>query len=172
MWVVAAMNAKIDFVLEHLAVENRHDMDAMLATLSDEDPVRDEVSNKCYRGLKAVADRYGELWHSFPDFHVFPRRLIESADTVTMLADYSGTHLGNYSSSFGAFEPTKKTFKVRIVNVIDFKHDKILKETIFMDVLSQLRQLGLVPETNRVAQRTNLVVGRRQVEIDAVGLRS
>jgi steroid delta-isomerase-like uncharacterized protein len=130
---------KIDCVLEHLAVENQHNMEAMLSTLADEDPVRDEVCGKCYKGTKAVADRYAELWTAFPDFTVFPRRFIEQGDTVVMIADYTGTHRGVYRGH----PPSGRSFNVRIVNAIDFLSDKILRETIYMDLKSQLKQLGL-----------------------------
>jgi steroid delta-isomerase-like uncharacterized protein len=135
------MGRRIDVVLEHLAVENQHDMEAMLATLSGENSVRDEVAGQCYQGRRDVSARYAELWKAFPDFTVVARRLVEEGDSVVMLADYSGTHLGQY----GNFKPTGKTFKVRIVNIIDFIGDKICRETIFMDSAGQLRQLGLLP---------------------------
>ena len=136
------MGNKVDHVLEHLAVENQHNMAAMLATLSGEDSVRDEVATKCYVGMEAVAARYGALWVAFPDFNVFPRRLMETHSSVVMLADYSGTHHGQY----GEYKPTGKKFNVRITNIIDFAGDKITRETIFMDLASQLRQLGLLSE--------------------------
>jgi steroid delta-isomerase-like uncharacterized protein len=135
----------IDCVLQHLAVENQHNMDAMLATLDGENSVRDEVAGKCYEGNKAVASRYAELWKAFPDFNVFPRRLIEGPDCVVMLADYSGTHLGPYSTlNFGVFKPSEKKFNIKLVNIIDFHGDKITRETIFTDVATQLKQLGLL----------------------------
>lgn len=134
------MSTKIDMVLEHLAVENDHNMEAMLATLHDDNPVRDEVAGMCYEGTDAVAGRYGALWKAFPDFLVVPRRFVEEGNSVVMLADYSGTHRGVY----GEFQPTNKSFKVRIVNIIDFVGDKISRETIFMDSRSQLKQLGLI----------------------------
>jgi steroid delta-isomerase-like uncharacterized protein len=140
-----AVGKLIDCVLQHLAVENQHEMDLMLATLDGEDSCRDEAAGRCYVGRKAVADRYGALWKAFPDFNVFPRRLIEAPDCVVMLADYSGTHRGPYPTlNFGDFAPTGKSFNVRLVNIIDFNGDKISRETIFMDAASQLKQLGLL----------------------------
>jgi len=140
-----AVGSLIDCVLQHLAVENQHDMDAMLATLDGEHSVRDEAAGRCYEGKKEVADRYAALWKAFPDFNVFPRRLIEGPNCVVMLADYSGTHLGPYATlNLGEFAPTGKKFNVRLVNIIDFNGDKISRETIFIDVASQLKQLGLL----------------------------
>jgi steroid delta-isomerase-like uncharacterized protein len=140
-----AVGSLIDNVLQHLAVENQHDMDAMLATLDGENSVRDEVAGKCYEGNKNVADRYAALWRAFPDFNVFPRRLIEAPNCVVMLADYSGTHRGPYQTlNFGEFAPTGKKFNVKLVNIIDFNGDKISRETIFMDVASQIKQLELL----------------------------
>jgi steroid delta-isomerase-like uncharacterized protein len=133
------VSIRINAVLEHVAVENQHDMKAMLATLDGDDPVRDEVAGKCYRGRGEVERRYAELWKAFPDFTVFPRQLIEEGSTVVMLADYSGTHRGPYREK----APTGKSFNVRIANFIAFNGDKIASETIFMDLASQLKQLGL-----------------------------
>lgn len=134
------MMSKKDVVLHHVAVENQHDMEAMLATLDSDNPVRDEVAGECYVGVKNVSARYAELWKAFPDFNVFPRRLIEEGSSVVMQADYIGTHKGQYRN----FEPTGKSFKLRLVNIIDFNGDKMSRETIFMDLASQLRQLGLL----------------------------
>jgi steroid delta-isomerase-like uncharacterized protein len=137
------MTTKIDVVLEHLAVENQHNMEAMLATLDSNNPIRDEVAGNCYVGTTEVANRYAELWKSFPDFNVFPRRLIEQHNSVVMLADYSGTHHGTLRNSQGEFAPTGRSFNVRIVNVIDFIGDRISRETIYMDAVGQLKQLGI-----------------------------
>jgi steroid delta-isomerase-like uncharacterized protein len=140
------VGALIDCVLQHLAVENQHEMDLMLATLDGEDSCRDEAAGKCYVGCQSVANRYAALWKAFPNFNVFPRRLIEAQNCVVMLADYSGTHLGPYATvNFGEFAPTGRSFSVRLVNIIDFNGDKIARETIFMDVASQLKQLELLP---------------------------
>jgi steroid delta-isomerase-like uncharacterized protein len=114
-------------------------MEAMLATLVDHDPIRDEVHNRVYRGREEVAARYRELWTAFPDFTVIPTRLVEGEDTVMIEADYSGTHRGTYNGVPG----TGKSFKVRIVVVFSFRGDRIASESIYMDLSSQLRQLGL-----------------------------
>lgn len=134
------MSMQINAVLQHVAVENQHDMEAMLATLDGDNPVRDEVAGKYYQGRDEVAQRYAELWSAFPDFTVFPRQFIEQGNTVVMVADYSGTHLGRY----GDAEPTGKSFMIRLVNIIEFNNNKIATETIFIDSASQLRQLGLI----------------------------
>ena len=134
--------SKADQVRHHAAVENQHDMAAMLATLADDDPVRDEVAGKVYRGVEDVAKRYAELWEAFPDFTVAPTRLTEDADTVVMEADYSGTQKG----VFNGRPPTGKSFEVRIVVVFRFRDGKIASETIFLDSASQQRQLGLLRE--------------------------
>lgn len=142
------MSLRADCVLHHIAVENQHDMEAMCATLDHNDSVRDEVAGQCYRGIEAVAERYAALWRAFPDFCVVPRRLLEDGDTVVLVADYSGTHLGPY----GPYAPTGKKFSVRLVNLIDFRGDKISRETIYVDQASQLRQLGLLPRAENTAK--------------------
>ena len=131
---------KIDHVRTHIEVENKHDMEAMLATLVDENPIRDEVAGQKYSGRDAVAKRYGDLWEAFPDFTVTPSGLYEDGDVVVMQADYTGTHLG----VFNDHAPSGKSFNVRIVVVFDFEGDSIACETIYLDYAGQLRQLGLL----------------------------
>lgn len=134
--------SRTDMVREHIETENRHDMAAMLATLADDDPVRDEVAGRCYRGTDAVAGRYAELWRAFPDFTVTPTNLLESETAVTMQADYTGTHDGDYLGR----APTGTSFKCRIAVVFRFDGERIESETIYLDLAGQLRQLGLLPE--------------------------
>ena len=132
--------SKIDHVKTHIEVENKHDMEAMLATLVDENPIRDEVAGQTYRGRDAVAKRYGDLWEAFPDFTVTPTGLYEDGDVVVMQADYKGTHKG----VFNDHPPTGKSFNVRIVVVFNFEGERIASETIYLDYAGQLRQLGLM----------------------------
>lgn len=133
------MSAKVEMVKTHIEVENQHDMDAMLATLVDEDPVRDEVAGKLYRGVEEVAGRYQALWDAFPNFKVSPYAFIESDNAVAMQAMYTGTHHGTYNG----YEPTGNSFELRIVVIFKFQDGKIESETIFLDYASQLRQLGI-----------------------------
>ncbi len=131
--------SRTDLVREHIETENRHDMDAMLATLADDDPVRDEVAGQCYRGTEQVAGRYAQLWEAFPDFCVTPTELHDSGDVVAMQADYTGTHQGEYLG----YAPTGKSFSCRILVLFRFAGENIESETIYLDLAGQLRQLDL-----------------------------
>ena len=104
--------SKSAIVAHHVEVENQHDMEAMLATLVNDNAVRDEVTGKAYRGVEAVAGRYAELWQAFPDFTATITQLIEKDDDVVMAADFTGTHRGAYKGH----EPTGRAFNVRLVN--------------------------------------------------------
>ena len=134
------MTWRVDLIEQHIEVENRHLMDEMLATLADERPIRDEVSGKRYVGKEQVAGRYAELWEAFPDFNVRPVRYTEQDGVVVMEAIYTGTHRGRYVGLPG----TGKSFEVRLINVFGFKGDRIESETIYIDLASQLRQLGIL----------------------------
>mgnify|MGYP001164949964 CR=1 FL=1 len=132
--------SKSNVVRKHIETENKHDMEAMLATLVGEDPIRDEAYGKLYRGREEVASRYAELWEAFPDFNVTPTQFIEDETSVAMTADYSGTSKGKYNER----APTGKTFKVRLVVIFQFEGNKIKSETIYFDLASQLTQLGFM----------------------------
>ena len=131
--------SKAAVVMKHVEVENARDANAMLATLIDDDPVRDEVTGKTYCGGKEVAARYEELWRAFPDFHAEPTVFIEEGDTVVMEADFSGTHRGVYDGHM----PAGKSFNLRVVGVFRFDGDKIAMESIYFDRATMFEQLGL-----------------------------
>lgn len=136
------MSHKVDIVKTHFTVENEHNMRAMLDTLRDEDPIREEIAGKTYRGREAVEKRYRELWDAFPDFHVDPYAFTENETSVAAEAIYTGTHKG----TFNGFAPTGKSFKLKIVVVFHFESPdspKMTSESIYLDSASQLRQLGL-----------------------------
>lgn len=134
-----ATSWRVALIEQHIEVENRHLMEEMLATLADEQPMRDEVAGKTYVGRDAVAGRYAELWQAFPDFNVRPIRYTEQKDVVVMEAIYSGTHRGMYLGHSGS----GRTFSVRLINVFEFRSERIGRETIYIDLASQLRQLGM-----------------------------
>jgi len=131
--------SKIDVVKTHIEVENQHDMEAMLATLVDDDPVREEIAGKTFRGRDAVAGRYRALWEAFPDFTVTPQLFVEDDKTVAMEAIYTGTHRG----VFNGYAPRGKSFRLKIVVMFKFKGYQIASESIYLDYAGQLRQLGL-----------------------------
>src|SRR6266487_4186569 len=108
--------SKVEVVKTHIEVENQHDMQAMLATLVDDDPVREEVAGKTYRGREAVAGRYRALWEAFPDFTVTPQLFVEDEKTVAMEAIYTGTHRG----VFNGHPPRGKSFHLKIVVIFKF----------------------------------------------------
>ena len=140
---------RVKLIEQHIDVENRHLMEEMLATLSDENPVRDEVAGNVYKGKDAVAGRYAELWRAFPDFNVRPMRFTEEDGIVVMEAIYSGTHKGAYLG----MEGTGQSFSIRLINVFEFKDDRIARENIYIDLASQLRQLGIEVTSSRAAQQ-------------------
>lgn len=130
---------KTDIVRQHFAVENLHDMEAMLATMRDEDPIREEMAGATYRGRDEVAARYRDLWTAFPDFNVSPVSITENAGCVAAEAIFTGTHRG----VFNGFAPTGRSFRLPIVVVFRFDGPRIASESIYLDYASHLRQLGL-----------------------------
>lgn len=130
----------IDVVKEHYEVENQHDMEAMLATMRDEEPIREEIAGKTYVGREAVAARYRDLWTAFPDFRVEPVNFTQNESSVAVEAIFTGTHNG----VFNGFAPTGRAFRLPIVVVFRFDGSKIASESIYLDYASHLRQLGLL----------------------------
>jgi steroid delta-isomerase-like uncharacterized protein len=126
-------------VLEHIAAENRHDVEATIATF---DRPRYEVNGEPSDGETAVRDLLQGLMDGFPDFHVETQKLYHADDAVIGEARITGTHNG----SFAGIPPTGKRVDVRMAAIFVFEEDRLLCEKVYYDIATILRQIGILPE--------------------------
>ena len=134
---------------EHIDAESSHDMRALLEGMTS-DCFNDVVCvSKPFVGPKRVAERYRKHWAGFPDFKVRVKRFL-AADEKSIVTEneWRGTHLGK----FLGLEPTGKRVRVRALVVWHFKGNKLRGETVFFDMGSIQKQLG-VKVTGHAARR-------------------
>jgi len=134
---------------EHINAESSHDMKALLEGMTS-DCFNDVVCvSKPFVGPKRVAERYRKHWAGFPDFKVRVKRFL-AADEKSIVTEneWRGTHLGK----FLGLEPTGKRVRVRALVVWHFKGNKLRGETVFFDMGSIQKQLG-VKVTGHAARR-------------------
>jgi len=134
---------------EHINAESSHDMRALLEGMTS-DCFNDVVCvSKPFVGPKRVAERYRKHWAGFPDFKVRVKRFL-AADEKSIVTEneWRGTHLGK----FLGLEPTGKRVRVRALVVWHFKGNKLRGETVFFDMGSIQKQLG-VKVTGHAARR-------------------
>lgn len=74
----------------------------------------------------------------FPDFKTAPVALLADGDYVSLVADFSGTHTGEYLGH----PPTGRKFSIQLVQVVRFADAHIVEVWGGIDSLEILRQLG------------------------------
>ena len=125
-------------VREHMETENRHEVDATLATFKHpryELIATDEVID----GSTDVARYYQETRAAFPDQRNELIALHHADDAVIVEFDLLGTHKGSYRG----LPPTGRSFRCRMVAIFEFGDDRLVCERVYFDSATILRQLGI-----------------------------
>jgi steroid delta-isomerase-like uncharacterized protein len=125
-------------VLEHVEAENRHDVEATIATFHRP---RYEVNGVETDGEAAVRELLQGLIDGFPDFHAEVGKLHHADEAVFGEARVTGTHSGE----FNGIPPTGKPVDVRIGTLFEFDADRLLCEKVYWDMATVLQQIGILP---------------------------
>ncbi|HZA87010.1 MAG TPA: ester cyclase [Acidimicrobiales bacterium] len=125
-------------VLEHIAAENRHDVDAVIATFHQPSY---EVNGERYDGEAAVRTMLGSLLSAFPDLHLERLAVRHTDDAVIGEGRLTGTHRG----TFVGVAPTGRAVDYRIVGIFEFDGDRLVAERVSFDSATLFRQLGVFP---------------------------
>ncbi len=125
-------------VNEHAEVENRHDVEATIATFHRP---RYEVNGEPSDGEEAVRELLQGLMGGFPDLHVETVRLRHMDDGVLVEGLITGTHNGGWAG----IPPTGCPIEVPAVGIFEFDEDRLLCEKVYMDVATLLTQIGVLP---------------------------
>jgi len=125
-----AMNAG-DAELRSKAVDEFVSPDALVRT-----PLPLPVS-----GAQALKEVFTRLHGAFPDLHVEVEDLIAEGDRVVTRNTVTGTHRGEYMG----LPPTGKSIVYNEIFIFRLAGGRVVETWGVVDVLSQMRQLGLVP---------------------------
>jgi rhodanese-related sulfurtransferase len=127
-------------VREHMAAENRRDVDATIATFAH--PRYELVgTGHVFDGEAEVREYFRRSRTPFPDQRNELVALHHGDDAIVVELDLLGTHLG----PLGDHAPTGRTFRARMAAVFAFApaEDRISCERVYFDPDTILRQLGL-----------------------------
>jgi steroid delta-isomerase-like uncharacterized protein len=91
-------------------------------------------------GAEAIKEVFGALHRAFPDLQVTIEDLIEEGDKVVDRNTVTGTHQGEYMG----LSPTGKSVIYNEIFIFRFVNGRIAETWGVVDVLSQMRQLGLI----------------------------
>ena len=126
---------------EHVAAENRHDVEATIGTF---DRPRYEVMplGETSDGETAVRDLLQGLMDGFPDFHADVQKLHHADDAVICEVRMTGTHEGPWAG----IPPSGRPVDFPVACIFDFEEDRLVCEKVYFDFATLLRQVGALPE--------------------------
>jgi steroid delta-isomerase-like uncharacterized protein len=126
-------------VREHVEAENRHDVEATIATFHSPSY---RVNGEPVDGEAAVRELLQGLMDGFPDFKAEIGKLHHADDAVFGEARITATHKGE----FNGIPPTGKPIDVRMGALFEFDEDRLLCEAVYWDIATLLTQIGVLPE--------------------------
>lgn len=140
------LQARTALVDEHVRCENRHDLDAVMATFGMEARYDDEPWEDHRTGRGAVRSYYGELLRALPDLAIEVRHRHVASESVVLEVVIRGTHLG----SWRGLPATGRRLQFPLCGIFAFDpDDKLAGERIYYDRGAVLGQLGLFHEPSR-----------------------
>jgi len=92
-------------------------------------------------GSQAIKEVFGALYRAFPDLHIAVDDLIEEGDKMVARNTVTGTQRGEYMG----IPPTGKLITYNEMFVFRFVNGQIAETGGIVDVLSQMKQLGVIP---------------------------
>jgi steroid delta-isomerase-like uncharacterized protein len=133
-------------VEEHIRCENRHDLDALMATFGNSARYDDEPWGDHRAGLEGVRSYYAELMRALPDLAIEVQHWHAAAEALVVEVIIRGTHLGPWRG----LPATGRQMKLPLCGIYTFDaNDRLAGERIYYDRGAVLNQLGLFHEPMR-----------------------
>jgi steroid delta-isomerase-like uncharacterized protein len=143
-----------ELVREHMDSENRHELDATIATF--ERPRYELIgTGEVYDGAQEVERYFVETRRAFPDQRNELLALHHTDDAVVVEAVVRGTHKGPLRN----LPPTGREFELPILAIFLFDGDKLICERVYFDQATVLRQLGVARDPLSMTGRLQTLVG-------------
>ncbi len=138
--------ARMAVVDEHIQCENRHDLDAMMATFGMNARYDDEPWEDHRTGRDGVRSYYTELMRALPDLAIELKHRHVASESIVVEVTIRGTHLGPWRG----LPATGRRMEFPLCAVYTFDaDDKLAGERIYYDRGAVLGQLGLFHEPVR-----------------------
>lgn len=144
------MAARLAIVEEHVARENRHDLDGIMATFGAAARYDEEPWDDHHVGRDAVRVYYDGMLRAMPDLNIDVRERHAAEAAVILEVVISGHHLGAWRGLL----PTGRPVQFPLCGVFTFDSgDRLAGEKIYYDRATVLRQLGVFHEPDRMMGR-------------------
>jgi len=140
------VRARMAVVDEHIRCENRHDLDAVMATFGKDARYDDEPWTDHRIGRDGVRSYYSELMHALPDLAIEVKRRHTGVESLVLEVTIRGTHLERWRG----LPATGRRLEFALCAVYAFDaDDRLAGERIYYDRGAVLDQLGLFHEPSR-----------------------
>jgi steroid delta-isomerase-like uncharacterized protein len=140
------VQARMAIVEEHIAGENRHDLEAVMATFGSDARYDDEPWADHRLGRDGVRTYYAELLLALPDLKIDVIGRHVASESVIVEVVISGTHLG----AWRGLPATGRRLQFPLCGIYEFDdNDRLAAERIYYDRGAVLGQLGLFHEPVR-----------------------
>jgi steroid delta-isomerase-like uncharacterized protein len=160
----AAAPDLLEIVRAHMAAEDRQDVEAILATFTDECWYRVPGLRLELRGKAEIRRWYEGLYAGVPDFHNEDEHYWLADQTVFFEARAAGTHLGDWLG----WAPTGRSFSTGMLCRIPIAADGLMEaEVVYLDGADIFRQLGILPRPASREERTLRALHRARTAVSA-----
>ena len=140
----------LEVVRAHMAAEDRQDLDATVATFTEQCWYRVPGLGLELHGKAEIRRWYEDLFRAVPDFRNSEERYWECGREVFFEAFMEGTHLGEW---FG-WAPTGRTFRSAMLVRIPIAPDGLMEaEIVYQDSADVFMQLGILPRRDSSQER-------------------
>src|SRR2546423_4087902 len=131
-----------EVVRQHMAAEDRQDVDAILATFTEDCWYRVPGLGLKLRGKDQIRGWYEDTFRAIPDFRNVDEHYWIAGDQVFFEAHIEGTHLGDWQG----WAPTWRRFSTGIMCRIPIAADGLMgAEIVYLDAADLFTPPGMLP---------------------------
>jgi steroid delta-isomerase-like uncharacterized protein len=123
---------------QHVVAEVAFDMQATLATLTDDCLFEDMPSGEVFRGHDGVARYYREWWGAFGNVPSGSVRHVPSGDSLIVETHFIGTHKGIYRG----VAATGRPIRLPVAIFVSFRDGLMQGERFYYDRATLLQQIA------------------------------
>jgi len=135
----AAVAARLAVVMEHVRLENAHDISGLMDTFGPDAFYDVPAVGAHLAGREAVRDFYTRQFQAAPDLHIEVNTVHHGAESIILEVTISGTHTG---AEWIGLPAKGKAFSYPLCAVYIFgPDDKLAGERIYFDFRSIVNQI-------------------------------
>lgn len=135
----------LELLKRHLLSENAHNLDATLATLTEDCFFEDLPSGSTWKGHAGAAHYYRTWWEAFETKVTTEVRHFPASDLAIVETKWVGRHVGQ----FWNMEPTGREIEIPVVIFVKIKDGLMAGERFIWDRATLFTQLGVGFEMGR-----------------------